>query len=217
MKFFRLVAIFVGVALVGYLIYIMYFYKRVYHDLEVPKFVLGKVTYGSFVEYFPVAGTLKSDSLVEAEVYEPFIKKMKIGIKASTEINSRTYTLRLSKLDTTVSNRRLHIKFSFCDSIPVGLKHIRLKIPLSDSTNAVMLPVGGFYSDTAGQWILVAKGDTLKKREIKLGRRNPDYFEVIDGLIPGETVVISFYDRFLDLLNNSNEILISDLPADFID
>jgi len=71
--------------------------------------------------------------------------------------------------------------------------------------------------DTEGKWILVVSGDTVTKREIILGGRNTEYFEVIEGLRPGETVITSTYQNYTSLFNNSNQILIRDFPNDFTD
>lgn len=72
---------------------------------------------------------------------------------------------------------------------------------LGDSANALLLPRGGFFQDTGGNWafVLDAGGEFAEKRNIRLGRRNPEYFEVLEGLVAGERVITSEYAAFSDM------------------
>jgi HlyD family secretion protein len=74
-------------------------------------------------------------------------------------------------------------------------------LQLSDRTQALLLARGGFYQKTGGQWVFVVNqsGDEAVKRNISLGRQNPDYFEVLNGLKPGDKVITSSYDNFGDV------------------
>jgi HlyD family secretion protein len=75
---------------------------------------------------------------------------------------------------------------------------------LSQSSEELLLPVGGFYKDTGGNWVYVLEeGNRAVKRDIKLGRKNPEHFEVLEGLKPGEQVITSSYENF-----GNNEVLI---------
>ena len=69
---------------------------------------------------------------------------------------------------------------------------------LGDLSEAILVPKGGFFQETGGNWIYVVQGDEAVRRPIQLGRQNPQYFEVLDGLTPGEMVITSSYDLFGD-------------------
>ena len=91
---------------------------------------------------------------------------------------------------------------------PDGIKRgqsLRLRIQLGNSSEELLLPVGGFYKDTGGNWVYVVDEGTGKavRRDIRLGRKNPDNFEVLEGLEPGDRVITSSYDHFGD-----NEVLV---------
>jgi HlyD family secretion protein len=81
---------------------------------------------------------------------------------------------------------------------------LRLRIELGQSSEELLLPVGGFYKDTGGNWVFVLDNNNQAvKRDIKLGRKSPDYFEVLEGLQPGDRVITSSYENF-----GNNEVLI---------
>ena len=91
---------------------------------------------------------------------------------------------------------------------PTGIRRgqsLRLRIELGQSSEELLLPVGGFYKDTGGNWVFVveAGGTKAVKRDIKLGRKSPDYFEVLEGLKPGDRVITSSYENF-----GTNEVLV---------
>jgi HlyD family secretion protein len=90
---------------------------------------------------------------------------------------------------------------------PEGIRRgqsLRLRIELGMSSEELLLPVGGFYKDTGGNWVFVLDNNNQAvKRDIKLGRKSPDYFEVLEGLQPGDKVITSSYENF-----GNNEVLI---------
>jgi HlyD family secretion protein len=91
---------------------------------------------------------------------------------------------------------------------PQGIRRgqsLRMRIELGQSAQGVLLPVGGFYKDTGGNWVFVltADGTKAEKRNIKLGRKNPEHFEVLEGIKPGDRVITSSYENF-----GNNEVLI---------
>jgi HlyD family secretion protein len=95
----------------------------------------------------------------------------------------------------------------FAAKTPDGIRRgqsASIRMELGKSTKAILIPVGGFFSETGGNWVYVmdASGKKATKRTITLGRRNPEYFEVIDGLKPGEKVITSSYENF-----GKNEVL----------
>ncbi len=97
----------------------------------------------------------------------------------------------------------------FDGETPPGLRlglSLRLRIELGQASEELLLPVGGFYKDTGGNWVFVLTGDNKAvKRDIKLGRKNTENFEVLEGLQPGDRVITSSYENF-----GNNEVLILD-------
>jgi HlyD family secretion protein len=83
------------------------------------------------------------------------------------------------------------------EDISIG-QTFRIKLELGQSKEAVLIPRGGFYQSTGGQWVYVVdkSGDFAYKRNIRIGRQNPKYYEVLEGLKPGEKVIVSSYDNF---------------------
>jgi len=95
----------------------------------------------------------------------------------------------------------------FTDEVPTGIRRgqtVRIRLELGESNQAVLLPTGGFYKDTGGNWVFVVNQQTgrAEKRNIRLGRKNPEFYEVIEGLNPGEKVIVSGYENF-----GKNEVL----------
>ncbi len=92
--------------------------------------------------------------------------------------------------------------------VPSGIRRgqtLRIRLELGNPGQALLLPMGGFYQETGGNWVYVlnADGSQASKKSIRLGRKNPEYFEVTDGLKPGDRVITSSYTNFGD-----NEVLI---------
>ena len=112
-------------------------------------------------------------------------------------------TLAITNVYPTVKDGRFNIEMNFCGAIPSGVsdgKELRLRIELNEPSNEILLPVGGFYKDTGGNWIYVVKsGTTAVRRDIKLGRKNSEHFKVLEGLQPGEEVITSSYENFSDV------------------
>ena len=90
----------------------------------------------------------------------------------------------------------------FVDEEPEGIRRgqtLRTRLELGDLTEAILVPRGGFFQTTGGNWIFVEQGGEAVKRNIQLGRQNPQYFEVLEGLEVGERVITSSYDTFGDV------------------
>ena len=139
---------------------------------------------------------------MRAGVDEVYISKVFVGLPANMEFNGKAYSLKISKVYPEVKNGRFEVDLAFDKDAPEGIKRgqsASIRIELGNSaTQATLLPSGGFYSETGGNWVYVlsSNGKSAEKRVITLGRRNPDYFEVIEGLKPGEKVIISSYANF---------------------
>jgi HlyD family secretion protein len=107
------------------------------------------------------------------------------------------------KVYPEVQNGTFAVDMEFTSEIPDQIRigqTARIHLELGESEDAILLPRGGFYQSTGGQWIFVVdpSGDLAVKRNIRIGRQNPRYYEVLEGLKPGEKVIISDYEIFGD-------------------
>ena len=119
-------------------------------------------------------------------------------------VGDKTYKLKIKKVFTQVTNGRFQVDMVFTGKVPDGIRRgqtLQIRLALSDETRAVLVPKGGFYQQTGGNWIfkLSSDGKTAYKTDIQLGRQNPDYYEVMQGLKPGDKVVTSSYETYGDM------------------
>lgn len=138
---------------------------------------------------------------VRVDVDEHYISRIFIGLKGDFDFNNKTYKLEIKKVYTQVNNGRFQVDMKFIDEVPQGIRRgqtLQIRLALSDETQALLLPKGGFYQATGGNWIfkVSANGETAYKTDIQLGRQNPDYYEVIQGLNAGDKVVTSSYENY---------------------
>jgi hypothetical protein len=158
------------------------------------RLTISDVTSGEFTEFIPASGEMKDQSVV-AKIYDFYLGRVKVGLHAI----SNNADLMVIHVDSTIIDGRFSIELKFKDSlqIPADGRQVRFRIYLSKGTQATLIPVGGFYKDTGGKWILVVE-DSLRvvKRTISTGRKNPDYIEVLSGLTPGEEVIASSYENY---------------------
>ncbi len=138
---------------------------------------------------------------VRAGIDEFYIDRIQNGQMGVCEVTGVTYKLMAQRVYPEVRDGKFEVDMRFDGKEAVGIRrgqtlHIRLE--LSDIAEALLLPRGGFFQKTGGNWVFVVEpdGKTASKRDIKLGRQNPDTFEVIDGLKAGEQVITSSYDGF---------------------
>lgn len=149
-----------------------------------------------------------SDFKVEALIDEHYIDRVKNGLEASFDRQNTNYALKVRKVYPEVRNGKFKTDFVFSgerpDNIRTGQTYY-INLELGQPTNSVIIPKGTFFQATGGSWIFVLDKDGTKayRRNIKLGRQNPQYYEVLEGLEPGEKVIVSNYDTFKD-----NEVLI---------
>jgi hypothetical protein len=170
-------------------------------------FSIGAVEYGCFVEWIPQTGIIELDSAdrchyVKVMIDQLYVSRISTGLTATTTINNADYKLAITNVNPIVNDGRFNIDLNFCGEIPSGVsdgKSVRLRIELNEPSNEILLPVGRFYKDTGGNWIYVVKnGTTAVRRNIKIGRRNSESFQVLEGLQPGEQVITSSYENFRD-------------------
>jgi len=141
---------------------------------------------------------------VRAPIDEFYIARVNPGQKGEADLNGKTYTLTVTKVYPEVRDGRFEVDMLFDGSPPSGIRRgqtLQIRLELGDLAEALMVPRGGFYQKTGGQWIYVvdASGAFATKRQIKLGRQNPQVFEVLEGLASGDRVVTSSYDNFGDI------------------
>ncbi|WP_093668052.1 efflux RND transporter periplasmic adaptor subunit [Tenacibaculum sp. MAR_2009_124] len=139
-----------------------------------------------------------------ANVDEYYISKLQEDIKGTVMANGQSHNIELHKIYSEVVNGRFMIELLFqSDSLSTDIKRgmtLKSKVFLSNNSDAVLLPKGQFFHETNGQWIFVLNSDnTAVKRNIKLGRENPFYYEIISGLKEGDRVITSGYDDFKDV------------------
>lgn len=149
-----------------------------------------------------------SDYKVEAQVDEHYIDRVHTGLQATFEQNGRKYRLRVRKVYPEVREGRFKIDFVFRGERPKNIRTGQtyyVDLQLGEAKKAIIIPKGTFYSVTGGSWIFVLDKDGRKayRRKIRIGRQNPQYYEVLEGLEPGEKVIVSGYESYKD-----NEMLV---------
>jgi HlyD family secretion protein len=157
---------------------------------------------GQRLGWIDVIGSYK----VRVPIDELYLPRISTGLQATTTFNNREYTLEITYVYPGVTNGRFEVDMNFVGEVPEGIRRgqsLRLRIQLGQSSEELLLPVGGFYKDTGGNWVFVVEGDRAVKRNIRLGRKNPEHFEVLEGLEPGEKVITSSYENF-----GNNEVLV---------
>ena len=145
---------------------------------------------------------------VQAQIDEHYIDRITTGLVASFERQDTKYEMQLRKVYPEVRNGQFKADFRFVGDAPENIRSGQtyyLNLQLGEAAEAVLIPRGSFYQATGGRWIYVvdASGEKAYRREIRIGRQNPQYYEVVEGLQPGENVITSSYDNF-----GNNEVLI---------
>ncbi len=139
---------------------------------------------------------------MRVEVDEHYISRIFPGLEGSFEFNGKTVKLVVSKVFPEVRNGRFDVDMVF-EKIPDGIRRgqsVPVRLQLGKPADATLLATGGFFSDTGGNWVYVLSADGTKatKRNISLGRKNPQFYEVLSGLEAGEQVITSSYENFGD-------------------
>jgi HlyD family secretion protein len=141
---------------------------------------------------------------VRAEIDEHYINRVEVGKLGEFDFAGNTYELRVNKVYPEVRDGKFEVDLEFTEKEAEGIRrgqslHIRLQ--LSELSTAILLARGGFYQTTGGNWayVLDKSGESASKRTIRLGRQNPQFFEVLEGLKIGEKVITSSYENFGDM------------------
>lgn len=138
---------------------------------------------------------------MRASIDERYVSRVVQGQEAELDFSGKTYQLYVNKIYTGVTGGAFQVDMLFKDAVPDNIKRgqtIQMRLQFSTPTEALILKRGGFFQQTGGNWVYVVdpSGDYAIKRNIKLGRQNTRYYEVIEGLEQGEEVIISSYDNF---------------------
>ncbi|MCW3462196.1 efflux RND transporter periplasmic adaptor subunit [Chitinophaga nivalis] len=138
---------------------------------------------------------------LRADIDEHYVSQVFAGLKASFEFDGKSYAMVITKVYPEVKNGRFQADMTFEKETPAGIRRGQstpIRLVLGKSAEALLLPLGGFFSDTGGNWVYVVdkNGKQAVKRNISLGRKNPLYFEILEGLQPGDQVITSSYENF---------------------
>ncbi|GAB5409751.1 MAG: efflux RND transporter periplasmic adaptor subunit [Balneolaceae bacterium] len=144
---------------------------------------------------------------VRVGVDEFHLSRITTGLKGSFEFAGQSYDLEITKVYPVILNGQFQIDMEFLGAAPTGVRRgqrVRIRLELGDASTALLLEKGGFFQTTGGSWVFKLDEDESRavRTNIRLGQQNPEYFEVIEGLAPGDKVIISSYDTFGD-----NEVL----------
>jgi len=144
---------------------------------------------------------------IRVGIDEYYLSSIRKGLKGSFTFNGDTHQVEIAKVYPVVKNGQFKVDMEFVNEVPSGLTRgqtVRIRLELGDKSETVLLSGGGFYQATGGDWIykLSKDGKRAVKQEIQLGRQNPQYFEVVSGIKPGDKVITSGYESFGD-----NEVL----------
>ncbi|HLK96492.1 MAG TPA: efflux RND transporter periplasmic adaptor subunit [Hymenobacter sp.] len=149
---------------------------------------------------------------VRANIDQYYISRVFPGLKGEMMLNGESYELSVRKIFTQVTSG-LQVDLEFTKNTPPDIRRgqtVQVRLALSDQTQAVRVPRGGFNQKTGGNWIFKVSenGSKAYKTDIRLGRQNPDYYEVLAGLKPGDKVVTSSYEGY----ENMGELVLQEKP-----
>ena len=149
-----------------------------------------------------------SEFKVTTQIDEHYIDRIVVGLPATIDRQERKYDMTIRKVYPEVKDGQFRADFTFSAAIPDNIRsgqtyHINLQ--LGEATEAVIIPRGAFYQTTGGNWIYVIdpSGEKAYRRDIRIGRQNPQHYEVLEGLSAGERVITSSYENF-----GSHDVLI---------
>lgn len=140
---------------------------------------------------------------IEALIDEHYVDRVRVDLPATCQRQGQTYALRVRKVFPEVRQQNFKTEFVFVDQKPDNLRagqSFSISLELGQPTAALLIPRGTFYTETGGHWVFVLSPDGKKaeRREITIGRQNPDFYEVLSGLAEGERVIVSSYKSFGD-------------------
>ncbi len=140
---------------------------------------------------------------IACEIDEHYIDRVRKGLAASIERANKEYSLKIKKVYPEVRDGRFKVDLVFNDTMPEKIRTGQtyyINLVLGESKQSIQVSRGSFFSSTGGQWVYVLnpEGTEAIKRNVRIGRQNPRYFEVLEGLNPGEKIIVSGYEMFGD-------------------
>lgn len=150
-----------------------------------------------------IGQVITPDLKVEAKIDEHYVERILSGLPANFEREGKSYTMEVSKVYPEVREGQFRTDLQFISERPENIRAgqtYHLNLQLGDPVQAILVPRGSFYQASGGQYVYVVDADeeTARRRPVKIGRQNPQYYEVLEGLKPGEKVIISSYELFGD-------------------
>jgi HlyD family secretion protein len=155
------------------------------------------INYGTRVGTINILDSYKMRVLID----EHYITRISRGLPADFDFAGHKNTLRIIKVYPEVQNGTFAVDMGFTSQIPEQIRigqTARIHLELGESEDALLLPKGGFYQSTGGQWVYIIdrSGTFAEKQKVRMGRQNPRYYEILEGLNPGDKVIISDYENF---------------------
>ena len=141
---------------------------------------------------------------VRVDIDEHYISRIYNGQTGTFSFNNKEYTLTINKVFTQVTNGRFQVDMLFEGEVPEGIRRgqtLQIRVALSQEKQALLIPKGGFFQQTGCNWIFKVSedGGSAYRADIRLGSQNTEYYEVLDGLKPGDRVITSSYDNYGDI------------------
>jgi HlyD family secretion protein len=138
---------------------------------------------------------------VRVDIDEHYISRIYTGQRGSFTFNNKQYFLVIKKVYTQVTNGRFQVDMEFETEVPEGIRRgqtLQIRVALSEEKQALLIPKGGFFQQTGGNWIFKVSdnGESAYRVDISLGSQNTEYYEVLSGLNPGDKVITSSYDNY---------------------
>ena len=138
---------------------------------------------------------------VRVDIDEHYISRIYTGQRGSFTFNNKQYFLVIKKVYTQVTNGRFQVDMEFETEVPEGIRRgqtLQIRVALSEEKQALLIPKGGFFQQTGGNWIFKVSdnGESAYRVDISLGSQNTEYYEVLNGLNPGDKVITSSYDNY---------------------
>jgi HlyD family secretion protein len=138
---------------------------------------------------------------VRADIDEHYISRIITGLHGEFSFAGKDYKLVVKKIYTQVTNGKFQVDMAFDGNLPQGVRRgqtLQIRLAFSDEEEAVQVAKGGFYQQTGGNWIFKVSedGKMAYRTDIQLNRQNPDNYEVLSGLKPGDKVITSSYENY---------------------
>ncbi|MCX8491930.1 MAG: HlyD family efflux transporter periplasmic adaptor subunit [Cyclobacteriaceae bacterium] len=176
-------------------------------QLSTPHWEIGQaVSTAQRLGQVDIVGSFK----VRVPIDELYLPKISAGLPAATDFAGKTYQLSITYIYPNIQNGRFEVDMNFVGETPQGIRRgqsLRMRVELGQPSEELLLPIGGFYKDTGGNWVFIMDGEgKAVKRDVKLGRKmGSEFFEVLEGLKSGDRVITSSYENF-----GNNEVLLLD-------